>query len=257
MESDAAFDPFPKIIHQIYNFWDNTTKQHVKQRIENWKKSHPDYRYILWNKKKSRDFIKKHYNWFLPIWDKYKYTIQRVDVIRYFVLYHYGGIYSDIDLEPVKPICNLLKKYIDKNVVLYKSPNSGLITNDFMISKPRQSFWKTVWYELVKNHTVDYYSKHLTVMYSTGPLLLDFVYEQNKHRKKWVYCIPTSLVNNCDIAMIKPCANKGAYLRRHEGSSWHSVDSSIINIVYRNKIVFAIIIFSIISLIVYHHLKQK
>jgi mannosyltransferase OCH1-like enzyme len=248
---------FPKIIHQIYNFWDNKTPSKIRERMDNWKNTHPDFKYILWNKKKSRDFIKKKYNWFLPIWDRYPYTIQCADAIRYFILYEYGGIYSDIDLDPVKPIDGLLQKYSDKNILLYKSPNSGLITNDFMVSKKGMSFWKKSWYELIKNHNVDYYSKHITVMYSTGPLLLDYVYEQHKNRKNGAYCVPTSIINNCDIASIKPCYNKGAYLRRYDGNSWHSIDSSILNIMYKNKFLISIIICIILAFTIYNLYKHK
>ena len=237
-------DDFPKIIHQIYSFWDNKTPIHIKKRMDNWKTMHPDFKYILWDKKKSRDFIKRKYNWFIPIWDRYQYTIQRVDAIRYFILYEYGGIYSDIDLDPVKPLDDLLRKYREKNIILYKSPNSGLITNDFMVSKKGVSFWKIVWKELIKNHLVDYYSKHLTVMYSTGPILLDLVYERQKTRKNGAYCVPSSLINNCDISSVKPCYNKGAHLRRYDGNSWHTIDSTVINIIYKNKtITFAILSF--------------
>lgn len=248
---------FPKIIHQLYNFWDNKIPSNIRQRIDNWKKLHPDYKYILWNKQKSRDFIKKKFNWFLPIWDKYQYTIQRVDAIRYFILYEYGGVYSDIDLDPVKCIDPLLKKYSDKKILLYKSPNSGLITNDFMVSRKKEPFWKSVWYELIKNHQVDYYSKHLTVMYSTGPLMLDYIYEQHKNRKSSAYCVPTSLINNNDIASPKPAQSVGSYLRRYDGNSWHSIDSSILNLLYKNKLVISFVLSIILTLSLYNLFKNR
>ena len=46
-----------------------------------------------------RDFIAKEYNWFLETYDAYPYPIQRADALRYFVVYHYGGIYADLDLQ--------------------------------------------------------------------------------------------------------------------------------------------------------------
>ena len=144
---------FPKIIHQVYGFWDNKISKEIQKRIDSWKKMHTDYKYILWGRKTSREFIKNHYNWFLNLYDSYPYNIQRVDAIRYFILYHYGGIYSDIDLIPVKNISPLLEKYKHKNSILYKSPNSELLTNDFMISKKNNKFWKKVWHELIKNHS--------------------------------------------------------------------------------------------------------
>jgi hypothetical protein len=51
----------------------------------------------LWTEKASREFIEKEYPWFLQTYDVYRYPVQRVDAVRYFLLLHYGGIYLDLD----------------------------------------------------------------------------------------------------------------------------------------------------------------
>lgn len=62
----------------------------------------------LWTTEKSREFLAEHFPWFLPTYDGYKFPIQRVDVMRYFLLRHYGGFYLDLDngceasLEPLR-----------------------------------------------------------------------------------------------------------------------------------------------------------
>lgn len=38
-----------------------------------------------------------HYPWFLPTYLSYPYNIQRVDVLRYFILHKLGGIYIDLE----------------------------------------------------------------------------------------------------------------------------------------------------------------
>ena len=78
---------FPKVIHIIYNFWSDKTPKEIQRRIDKWAQVHPDYKITRWNKKNSRLFIKKEYEWFLPIYDGYKYAIQRCDALRYFILY--------------------------------------------------------------------------------------------------------------------------------------------------------------------------
>jgi mannosyltransferase OCH1-like enzyme len=249
---------FPKIIHQIYGFWDKKIPKHIQSRIDNWKRLHPDYKYYLWDKKKSREFIKTKYNWFLKLYDSYEYQIQRADAIRYFILYHYGGIYSDIDLEPIKPLDDLLDKYKNKNCILYKSSNSDLLTNDFIISKPKNKFWKKVWHELIINHNFNSFSKHLTVMYTTGPLLIDSSYENFSLRKKYVYVIDSKYINNCDISMTKPCNNKEAYLRRYDGNSWHGFDSTFLNFLYKYKyIIIIILLILLITFIVYKQITSN
>jgi mannosyltransferase OCH1-like enzyme len=240
---------FPKIIHQCFGLWDPEIPKEIQKRIDIWKRLHPDYKYILWDKKKCRDLIKNHFDWFLTIYDKYPYMIQRADAVRYFILFKYGGVYSDIDLEPVKTITPLLEKHKNKKCIMYRSPNSDMLTNDFMISKPKNIFWKKVWYYLIMNSNFNSSSKHLTVMNSTGPLLLDFVYDSFLFKKENVYIIDAKYVNNCDIATVKPAVNKGAYLKRYDGNSWHSLDSTIINFIY--KYYFIIIIFIVVILIFY------
>ena len=177
--------------------------------------------------------------------------MQRADALRYFILYYYGGIYSDIDLEPVKSIDPILEKYKNKPAILYRSANSGLITNDFMISKKGNNFWKKVWNEMLLNYNFSSFSKHLIVMYSTGPLLIDSVYENSSVKKKNAYIIHSKYINNCDLSEIKPCYNKEAFLRRYEGNSWHSIDSIFFNFFYTHyKLILIIFILVVIILII-------
>ena len=51
----------------------------------------------MWTDEKSRIFIEAEYPWFLETFDGYPHPIQRADVIRYFVLAHFGGVYIDLD----------------------------------------------------------------------------------------------------------------------------------------------------------------
>lgn len=45
----------------------------------------------------SRTFLEDEFPWFVSTYDGYKFPIQRVDVMRYFLIRHYGGIYLDMD----------------------------------------------------------------------------------------------------------------------------------------------------------------
>lgn len=241
--------PFPKIIHQVFGLWDTHIPKQIQKRIDKWKELHKDYEYILWDRKKCRTFLKEKYEWFLPIYDSYPYAVQKADSIRYFILYEYGGIYSDIDLEPYKCLTSLLNKYKHKNCILYRSANSDMITNDFMISKPGNVFWKKVFNELILKYNFRSVSKHLTIMYSTGPLLLDYIYETLSKKQKLVYIINSKYINNCDISTVKPARNREAFLTRYEGSSWHSWDSMVINFFYINWPFILIVIFLIIIIV--------
>lgn len=91
----------PKILHQVYHNWTDpeSTTLNLPDDWEAARQScidlNPDWEYKLWTAKASRDFIEDEFPWFLASYDRYEYPIQRVDVIRYFALRHFGGIYID------------------------------------------------------------------------------------------------------------------------------------------------------------------
>ena len=131
----------PKIIHQTWK--NNDVPKHWKKSPEMWKKYHPDYKYVLWTDEDNREHIKLFHQEFLELYVNYPYAIQRADMIRYFLLYDFGGIYSDLDVYPSQSI----DKWI-LNDSLYLIYSGNFITNFFMISKRNHPFWIDVQNEL-------------------------------------------------------------------------------------------------------------
>lgn len=58
----------------------------------------PTYDINIWNATGSRALLEEHYSWFLPTYDAYHYPIQRIDAMKYFLLWHFGGVYMDMDI---------------------------------------------------------------------------------------------------------------------------------------------------------------
>ena len=103
----------PRIIHQIY--WDfsgnnNPPPAEWKANQETWKKNHPNWKYMYWSDEDNLNLIKNHYPWFLNTFISYPHNIQRADAIRPFILYHYGGLYADMDNVCLKVLMMLCKK---------------------------------------------------------------------------------------------------------------------------------------------------
>lgn len=141
-EKFISDNKIPKIIHQT---WKTNS---LPEKFQRWSKTikelHPDWEYKLWTDEDNRNFIKKEYPWFLKTYDGYNKNIKRVDAVRYFYLYHYGGVYIDLDFVCLKSMDNLLN---NKEIVLgqledINHPQS--IPNAIMISKPRDKFWMYV-----------------------------------------------------------------------------------------------------------------
>ena len=66
----------------------------------------------------SRNFLNSHYKWFIPRYDSYKHNIMRADAFRYFIMYHFGGIYTDLDLLCHKNLDDYLKTFLPKSDII-------------------------------------------------------------------------------------------------------------------------------------------
>ena len=57
----------------------------------------------LWTDEDNREFIAREFPSFLALYDGYDVHIKRVDAVRYFYLYRYGGVYMDLDMLCLRP----------------------------------------------------------------------------------------------------------------------------------------------------------
>jgi mannosyltransferase OCH1-like enzyme len=87
----------PKIIHQTYKTFDSIPDKwlYTQQLVRT---HNADFEYMFWTDVTLREFLHANYPYFLSTYDSYRYTIQRIDAVRYFLLYHYGGFYIDLDI---------------------------------------------------------------------------------------------------------------------------------------------------------------
>lgn len=206
--------PIPKIIHQTYK---NTTipvqwRTAQKACID----LHPDYEYKLWTDADAREFIKKEYPWFLETFDGYPFNIQRADSIRYFVLYHFGGIYIDLDDECKRKL-DPLRQY---DGWMRKTSPTG-VSNDVMGATPGHPFFKKV-IDRLQYYDRNWIIPYVTIMYSTGPLMLSVVM---KHYYRDIEFKEFGL----KILMRPEYTNNAEpFFKIHKGNSWHSDDAGFI-----------------------------
>jgi hypothetical protein len=91
----------PKIIHQTWKTkhlpsWATTS-------VDTWKSKNPDYQHILYNDTEIDSLIRLHYPEILPYYHLLK-PVQKADIFRYLILSVKGGLYSDVDVQCLKPI---------------------------------------------------------------------------------------------------------------------------------------------------------
>jgi len=140
--SKSNIKQIAKIIHQSWKSPELPPRQKVWSAT--WKACFPDFHYILWTDDDNRNFLVKFYPWFLDVYDSYP-AISKADSMRYFYLYHFGGIYTDLDNECLHNFEHLL---LNHRIVLgamegqfIEDLPEGYVQNSFMYSLSNESFW--------------------------------------------------------------------------------------------------------------------
>lgn len=107
----------PKVIHYCWFGGSPLPKLAIKC-INSWKKYMPDYKIIEWNES---NFDITSCNYVEEAYRKQKWAFVS-DYVRFKVLYKYGGIYFDTDVEIIKPLEDLLE---DGSFIACEAPLEG------------------------------------------------------------------------------------------------------------------------------------
>ena len=213
-----------KIIHQIW-FQDNTFKfdnlninsidKNITKKIQksgipikykknaiSWVTNNKKWKYILWNESMMEIFLYSYYPKLLSSYKKLDLMIMKIDFMKYIILYHYGGIYADMDTICLKDIDPLIKHYSKANVLLTEVPpftklertflsysmnldyDNKYLNNGILLSRKKHPFWMVVIDTVIK--TKYKYPRMLytaNVFEKTGPLMLMKIY--NKYKGKY------------------------------------------------------------------------
>ena len=150
MKSQKAEEKIPHIIHQTWKTRDLPSMWIRLQKT--WIENHPDWEYRFTTDAENRQFFAESYPWFLPIYDAYPLDICRAEAFRYFVVYHYGGVYVDLDFESYRPLNDLLEGQElvfapEPPVHATRTPGLGrgfdrVLCNAFLASAVKHPFWE-------------------------------------------------------------------------------------------------------------------
>lgn len=116
----------PKVIHQI---WVGPKKipERYLESSKSWKSLHPGWRYKLWTDKDVERW--SFYN--KDLYNKASSYQERADILRYEILYRYGGVYVDFDMTALKSFDDLHQYY-----VFYVGIGNDEVTNGIIGSAP-------------------------------------------------------------------------------------------------------------------------
>lgn len=141
MQQAAAI---PKIVHHIYKEdissgpWPNPVWE---QSFLAWKAffPEPEFKYMFWSDEKVANLIEHKCPTHFAAFTSENRSIVRSDFSRYCILWNFGGIYADLDYEPLQQFYADLKP---GRVNLIESPYpSETYQNSLMASPPHHPYW--------------------------------------------------------------------------------------------------------------------
>jgi len=103
----TVIETIPRIIIQVWVQKDGGTPMipsKYVQYMNKFRELNPSFEYMFFNENDIKQFFTEHYLGYYDIYNRLPFFIQKLDFFRYLAIYHYGGFYFDVDIEPFKPL---------------------------------------------------------------------------------------------------------------------------------------------------------
>jgi hypothetical protein len=155
----------PHIIHQIWI----GDKPAPKKLMETWSIKHPDFEYIFWNED---EIIKRGLQ--LKCYEKINMMNEingKADIIRWEILYEYGGIFIDADSICIEPLDDYFM--CKKAFASYENEQvrKGLVATGTMGFYPKHPLCRDIIEWIKSNHSNDFIQNY-PAWHSVGPGVL-------------------------------------------------------------------------------------
>tara|TARA_Y100000816_G_C26082772_1_gene570943 strand:- start:349 stop:1008 length:660 start_codon:yes stop_codon:yes gene_type:complete len=161
--------------------------------VESVKKYGKKFKYLFFNDQDIINFIKNEFPEYLHTFNNLNYKIQQIDFFRYLAIYHFGGIYLDLDVKLTHYLEELINEpHICKfpieqenieDKLIRKQGFSSLIGQYAFYAPAKHPFLKKIIDNIVKpripfSHIMSASERHsdkasdVLVYYTTGPILV-------------------------------------------------------------------------------------
>ena len=175
-----------KIIHQSWKT--NELSKEEQEWVSTVKNNFTGYEYKFWTDEDNDNLVRLNYPEF---YDFYKglLPIQKADFVRHLYIYHFGGIYLDLDVKMNKPLplegadvflCDQTLEANDEGMEILVDPfflagNKGCKFFYCMC----QSVVRGTIYNILSSKTD---KEYINTLYKTGPYMFTKFYLLNKHK---------------------------------------------------------------------------
>jgi inositol phosphorylceramide mannosyltransferase catalytic subunit len=171
----------PKIIHQIWYQGEDNIPEKYRAYSRSWKRKHKDYEHLLWSEDDIKELLKHKFPEYINFFNSLPEMIQKIDFAKYCILYTYGGVYVDMDLECLKNLDSLFSKELKKLYVVNLDADifekiianhyGELYNNDWFASVKKHVYWRLLM-EHIKNENLkrEWYETSIGYIFrTTGP----------------------------------------------------------------------------------------
>jgi mannosyltransferase OCH1-like enzyme len=237
----------PKIIHQIwFQGIDKIIEPYKTCFIESIKFiNYTKWDHKFWDKETIDDLIKNNYPQYFDLYNNCPILVQKIDIARYIILYHYGGCYMDMDVKIIKDFNDLID---DTDELIVSDTHQKFINNGILFSSKNNNFWIDFLNDLKPKVNRFTFSKLLCVNFSTGPLNFTNFVKKNINTYK-IKILPYKYLEPCETKYHQ-VITEDAYVINYYGNSWVDSYFSIFLFIYCYRKLLLILIIIMIAIII-------
>lgn len=209
-------DVVPPILHHIAlgkngDHWRQEWNETVQACLD----MHPGWQSYIWTDDAASDFVATRFPGVKDAWDRYPYQVQRIDALRYMVLYEYGGVILDMDLS-----CRRALGPLRRFSFVAPAANPTGFSIGFMMASPHNDFVGDIVASLPEYNRQWLGLPYPTVMFSTGCHFASVIHVK-QHSRRDLKVLPGPM-HSLNGRVTTP-------LFDHLGSSsWHSYDARLV-----------------------------
>jgi GT2 family glycosyltransferase len=170
----------PKIVHQIWI----GPKPPPTNLMKTWKEKHPGFEYILWTEKEI-----EHRRLQLSCIDKINMIPEingKADIIRWEILYQYGGYFVDADSICIEPFDDYFSDKVAFATFENENVRAGLIATGTMGFIPKHPLCLDI-IQWINSNDSTQLIKETRAWYSVGPGLLTKMLDTGKYKDVSIY----------------------------------------------------------------------
>jgi len=170
----------PKIVHQIVG---SSINESIQSCLDSWKCIQDQgFEIWIWNDATLELFLQGEYQYALPAFLNARNYAEAADIARYLLVYHFGGIYVDWDIELLnsEKFISLVESH--KNGYLLIDPKNETIASEHFCSVPKDQYLNNLIGDIVNIYKSGERSKFTTVEFS-GPFRMRDSLKTHKNTK--------------------------------------------------------------------------